>query len=135
MNTKFKIACLALTTLLTPALALAVEDSDSDRSRPMVFVKDSAITAKIKTKLAADHITSLGRVHVDTDKDGVVWLSGTVRTQAAADQALAMARGTWHGECEDGSQHAQNCAGRLAFWLEIARSMPSMPGAAPGIPS
>ncbi len=94
MNTKFKIACLALATLLTPVLALAVEDSDSDRSRPMVFVKDSAITAKIKTKLAADHITSLGRVHVDTDKDGVVWLSGTVRTQAAADQALAMARGT-----------------------------------------
>ena len=43
----------------------------------VVFVKDSAITTKIKTKLAADHITSLERIHVDTDKDGVVWLSGT----------------------------------------------------------
>jgi hyperosmotically inducible periplasmic protein len=94
MNTKFKIACLALTTLLTPVLALAIEDGDSDRSRPMIFVKDSAITAKIKTKLAADHITSLGRIHVDTDQDGVVWLSGSARTQEAIDQALSMARGT-----------------------------------------
>jgi hyperosmotically inducible protein len=41
----------------------------------MAFVKDSAITTKIKTKLAADHPTSLALVHVDTDKDGVVWLT------------------------------------------------------------
>jgi hypothetical protein len=41
------------------AVARAGEDSDTDRSHPVTFVKDSAITTAIKTKLAAEHITSL----------------------------------------------------------------------------
>jgi hyperosmotically inducible protein len=95
MNTKLVLA-LALCGLLGSAAALADKDSDADRSHPEAFVKDSAITAKIKTKLAADHITSLGRIHVDTDKDGAVWLSGTARTQQAIDQAVSIARNTEH---------------------------------------
>jgi hyperosmotically inducible protein len=58
--------------------------------------QSSAITTAIKTKLAAEHITSLGRIHVDTDKDGVVWLTGSARTQEAADKATSIARGTEH---------------------------------------
>jgi len=77
-----------------PIVALAVEDSDTDRAHPKAFVKDSAITTKIKAKLAAEHITSLGRIHVDTDKDGVVWLTGHARTQEAADKAASIARET-----------------------------------------
>lgn len=69
---------------------------DTDRSHPGVFVKDSAITTKIKTKLAAEHLTSLGRIHVDTDKDGVVWLSGSARSQEGIDKAIAIARETEH---------------------------------------
>lgn len=38
----------------------------------------------------------MGRIHVDTDKDGVVSLSGTARTQAAIDQAVSIARNTEH---------------------------------------
>jgi hyperosmotically inducible protein len=57
-------------------------------------VKDSVITSKIKSKLAAEHVTSLGRIHVDTDKNGVVWLSGSARTQAAIDKAVEIARST-----------------------------------------
>jgi hypothetical protein len=34
-------------------------DSDTDRAHAKAFVKDSAITSKIKTRLAAEHITSL----------------------------------------------------------------------------
>jgi BON domain len=56
--------------------------------------KDSAITTAIKTKLAADHPGSLAHLKVDTDKDGVVWLSGTTRTQEEADRAVEIARGT-----------------------------------------
>jgi len=41
-------------------------------------------------------LTSLGRIHVDTDKDGVVWLSGTARTQEAIDEAVSIARSTEH---------------------------------------
>ena len=75
MNRKLAVGVLAISALLGSAVVLAADDSDADRSHPKAFVKDSAMTMKIKTKLAAEHIASLGRIHVDTDKDGVVWLS------------------------------------------------------------
>jgi hyperosmotically inducible periplasmic protein len=93
MNKKLATTLVVIGVLLGPVVALA-NDSDSDRSHPKAFVKDSAITAKIKTKLAAEHITSLGRIHVDTDVDGVVWLHGTARNQEAIDKAVAIARET-----------------------------------------
>ena len=63
-------ALLVIATLSVPVLALAAEDSDADRSHPGAFVKDSVITTKVKSKLAAEHIKSLGRIHVDTDEIG-----------------------------------------------------------------
>jgi hyperosmotically inducible periplasmic protein len=57
-------------------------------------VKDSAITVEVKSKLAAEHVGSLTNVHVDTDDNGVVWLKGTVETQAQADRAVELARDT-----------------------------------------
>ena len=89
------IVALAIAAAMGGSIAsVAAADMDSDRAHPKEFVSDSAITTKIKTKLAADHITSLGRIHVDTDKDGVVWLSGTARTQGDINNAVAMARAT-----------------------------------------
>lgn len=96
MNTKLAAACLVFGTLLGVTTISIAQDSDTDRSHPAAFVKDSAITSKIKTALAMDHITSMGRIHVDTDKDGVVWLSGSARTQEAADKAVSIARETEH---------------------------------------
>jgi len=93
VDTKRIIACVLAASLLAPVIGLA-QDSDTDRSHPAQFVKDSAITAAIKTKLAADHPASLGRLKVDTDKDGVVWLSGTARNRQEADRAVEIARGT-----------------------------------------
>jgi hyperosmotically inducible protein len=93
MKTKLVMTCLVCVILLGPAVTLA-QDSDADRSHPKAFVKDSAITMKIKTKLGAEHITSLGRIHVDTDTDGVVWLRGSARTQEAIDKAVSIARET-----------------------------------------
>ena len=93
MKTKLVMTCLICGILLGPAVAMA-QDSDADRSHPKAFVKDSAITTKIKTKLGAQHLTSLGRIHVDTDENGVVWLSGSARTQEAIDQAVSIARDT-----------------------------------------
>jgi len=90
------VLTMAFCALFASAAVMADKDSDADRSHPHDFVKDSAITAKIKTKLAAEHITSLGRIHVDTDKDGAVWLSGTARSQAAIDKAVSIARDTEH---------------------------------------
>jgi hyperosmotically inducible periplasmic protein len=94
MKTNFVIACVVCGTLLGSVVALAGDYSDTDRSHPKAFVKDSAITTKIKTQLAAEHITSLGRIHVDTDENGVVWLSGHARSQEAIDKAVSIARDT-----------------------------------------
>jgi hyperosmotically inducible protein len=96
MKTKLALACVIAGTLLGPVVAMAVEDSDADRSNPKAFVKDSAITVEVKSKLAAEHITSLGRISVDTDNDGIVYLSGTARSQEAIDKAISIARSTEH---------------------------------------
>ena len=94
MKPKLASCLLAGAVLLGPVVALAAEDTDADRDHPKAFVKDSAITTKIKAKLAAEHITSLGRIHVDTDRDGVVWLSGSARSAEAVEKAGAIARDT-----------------------------------------
>jgi hyperosmotically inducible periplasmic protein len=96
MKTSIATSIVAFGMLIGPVAALAVEDSDTDRSHPTTFVKDSAITAKVKTKLAAEHINSLGNIHVDTDNNGVVWLTGTAHSQADADKAATIARETEH---------------------------------------
>ena len=101
MKTNFTMTCLLVGTLITPVMVSAVPDGDADRSNAKEFVKDSAITTKIKTKLAAEHLTSMGRIHVDTDKNGVVSMTGTARTQAAADQAVMIARETEHVKSVD----------------------------------
>ena len=61
---------------------------------PKAFVHDSVITTKIKSKLAAQHLASLAHIHVDTDQNGVVWLSGSAHNQDAVAQAVSIARDT-----------------------------------------
>jgi hyperosmotically inducible protein len=87
------IAVLALTisgALGVPALYAA----DTDSSYPGMYVKDSAITTKVKTKLVTKEPTTLTNVQVNTDRDGVVWLSGTVPTKEASNRAEAIAKET-----------------------------------------
>ena len=92
---KYKLAttCFVIGSVLGPVAALAA-DSDTDRAKPATFVKDSVITTKIKTKLAAEHLGSAKHIQVDTDKDGIVWLSGTANSQKEVNQAVAIARST-----------------------------------------
>jgi hyperosmotically inducible protein len=94
MKTTIATTCVLFGTLLGPAAIVVAQDADTDRSHPVAFVKDSAITMKIKAKLGAEHIARWGRIHVNTDKNGVVWLTGSARTQQAADEAESMARET-----------------------------------------
>jgi len=91
----FATTCVLVGALLGSTVLIA-QDADKDRTHPIAFVKDSAITTKIKTKLAAEHLTSVGRIHVDTDQDGVVWLTGSARSQEAIDKAVSIARDTEH---------------------------------------
>jgi osmotically-inducible protein OsmY len=54
---------------------------------------DSALTANVKTKLAADDVVKASSVNVTT-VDHVVTLAGVVATKAAKDRAIAIARDT-----------------------------------------
>ena len=91
MNTKLAASCLVAGALMLP-LAGYGADSDSDRSSPKAFVKDSVITAKIKAELAEEKMSSLMHIRVDTDKKGQVTLSGTTETQDASNKAVSIAR-------------------------------------------
>ena len=93
MKIKLVASCFVIATLLVPVAAFSAE-GDSDRTQPMTFVKDSAITVKIKAKLADDKMSSLAHIKVDTDAKGAVVLRGTAKTQEEADKAAAIARET-----------------------------------------
>ena len=93
MNYKLATTCFVIGAVLAPVAAFAT-DSDTDRSHPTTFVKDSAITTKIKAKLAEEHLGSLNHIKVDTDKNGVVWMTGTANTQQEVNEAVAIARNT-----------------------------------------
>ena len=70
--------------LLAPVTSFSA-DHDSGQSVGE-FVDDSIITSKIKARLAAEKDTSAMHITVDTDKNGVVVLSGTARSQAEIDK-------------------------------------------------
>jgi hyperosmotically inducible protein len=67
------------------------ESPTSDAARA-VF-SDPAITTAVKTKFAADTTVSALKIDVDTS-DGVVTLTGQVKSQAERDEALRLARET-----------------------------------------
>jgi len=90
MKIKLATACFVIGTLLTPVLAHA--DGDTDRKHPITFVKDSAITVKVKAMLADEKVSTLAHIKVDTDAKGQVVLSGTVKSQEEADKAVGIAR-------------------------------------------
>jgi hyperosmotically inducible protein len=54
---------------------------------------DAGITSAVKAKLLADSMVSGLRIDVDTN-DGVVTLTGTVKSKAEADRAMMLARNT-----------------------------------------
>ena len=92
---KFKpIKPFILALALGVPLASHAADGDTDRTHPITFVKDSAITAKVKAKLAAEKLHTLAHVRVDTDAKGMVVLSGTVRSEREAQKAVQIAKNT-----------------------------------------
>src|ERR1700691_3578079 len=88
MKTIAVVALAVMGAIGAPDLCAA----DSDSSYPGMYVKDSAITTKVKTKLLAKALTRLSHVHDNTHDDGVVWLSGTAPTREASDRAETIAK-------------------------------------------
>ncbi len=93
MNYKIATTLFVIGSVLAPVAAYAA-DSDSDRSNPVNYVKDSVITTKIKAQLAEDHLGSMKHVTVDTDRDGGVWMTGTANSQEEVNRAVEIARNT-----------------------------------------
>ena len=93
MKLSIATAAFAAAAMLA-GTAVYADDLDADRSQPKAFVKDSVITSKVKSKLAADHLGSLAHIRVDTDADGVVYLSGTAHSKDQVERAVEIARDT-----------------------------------------
>ena len=89
-NTLVMISLLAGTALAPFASSAADRAWDSSKA----FVQDSAIANSVKSRLVAEHVASLAHIHVETQADGLVWLSGTARSQGEIDKAVSIARGT-----------------------------------------
>jgi hyperosmotically inducible periplasmic protein len=89
MKTKSLVLCAMVGFGAVSALPVIAADSDAG-----VYVSDSVITTKVKAKLAAKHMSTLTNIKVDTDKDGVVWLSGTAPTKDASDLAEMITKDT-----------------------------------------
>jgi hyperosmotically inducible protein len=89
-----KMIAIAALALLGTIGAPTLYAADPDAPYPGMYVKDSAITTKVWTKLVAKDPTRLSNVKVNTDRDGIVWLSGTVPTKDARDHAETIAKET-----------------------------------------
>ena len=87
------LASMLAASIVSVPMVLADDESTPPDSSHH-FVKDSVITSKVKSKLAAKHLTTLTRIKVDTDENGVVWLSGRAPTQDAVDLAGMIAKNT-----------------------------------------
>ena len=92
MKSRLLTACVVIGSMLAPLAAYSAEDADHDRAHPKQWVKDSAITTQIKTKMAMDKQVSATHISVDTDDQGVVQLSGTAKSQAEAEKAAEIAQ-------------------------------------------
>jgi hyperosmotically inducible periplasmic protein len=92
----------AMSLAIAATLALAVAPvstwalGGTDGSAQPQFVKDSRITGTIRTELSNDRLTSGARIRVDSDANGVVYLSGTAGSQQAIDQAVMVAWSARH---------------------------------------
>src|SRR5277367_6836270 len=92
MKTLILSACVALGATL--AMAAVADTVSADTAAVGTYVKDSAITTKVKAQLAAKHMSTLAKISVDTDKNGVVWLSGAAPTKDAKDLAGMITKDT-----------------------------------------
>jgi hyperosmotically inducible periplasmic protein len=89
----FIVASMLTASVVGAPLVLADEAGTAPESSHH-YVKDSVITTKVKSKLAAKHLSTLTKIKVDTDANGEVWLSGRAPNKDAVDLATELAKNT-----------------------------------------
>jgi hyperosmotically inducible protein len=88
---KLAAGCFVIGLLLTPTAGYS-GDKNRHHSSAGESARDSVITTKIRAKMAADKHVSPMNINVDTDKDGVVVLSGNAKSQSEMNQAISISR-------------------------------------------
>jgi hyperosmotically inducible protein len=83
-----------LTASVVSAPMVLADESGTAPESSHHYVKDSVITTKVKSKLAAKHLSTLTKIKVDTDENGEVWLSGRAPNKDAVDLATMIAKNT-----------------------------------------
>lgn len=78
--------------LLVSALSLPLASIAAEGDSVGTKVSDAAITTKVKAAFATDDTVEALDIKVDTDRDGMVLLSGTANTKAEADKAVRLAK-------------------------------------------
>lgn len=91
---KYLILASMLTASVVCAPMVLADEPGASSDSSHHYVKDSVITTKVKAKLAEKHLSTLAKIKVDTDDNGVVWLSGRAPTQDAVDMATMIAKNT-----------------------------------------
>ncbi len=95
MSSKLRTAIFIVSAAVAaPFAASAADSTPMSESKPVRAVKDSVITAKVKSKLAAEHEGYTKSVSVKTTAAGVVTLTGTALTKEEADKAETIAKST-----------------------------------------
>jgi len=98
MNAKYALTLSLLAASIPAFSALAQETApksekqDSPTTEAGEAITDSWITTKVKADLLATDGVAGTDINVDT-KDGVVTLTGNVKSKAEADKAVSVARG------------------------------------------
>lgn len=87
---KVLAALVVLIAIAASPIPVAAE-SNPDHEDTKEFDPDSAITSAIASKLASDKRARFGGIRVETDENGVVWLSGAASSQEEIDDAVNLA--------------------------------------------
>jgi hyperosmotically inducible protein len=86
-----RVLCFSFLSLFCAQVFANTDMTKKDVSNT---VSDSVITTKVKSKLVMDHSLSALKVHVSTNSDGVVALSGTVDSDSDAAALIQMVQST-----------------------------------------
>ena len=80
------------TLLIIGALAMPMAAFSADGDSVSTRVGDAVITTKVKAEFAKNKGVRATTIKVETDSSGLVQLSGTAKTKAEADKAVALTK-------------------------------------------
>ena len=108
MKPVLAILCLVSSAALFPVALLAANDPDqtpeqiqttttettTQTTSQAMSAQDSPIVSKIRSEMAAEHVSSMTGISVDADTSGVVSLSGSALSQDDVDKVVSIAHNT-----------------------------------------